>query len=71
MCSSIPGYNVLGQETYSISGTSYLHNSIPVVTSRDLEKCKEGHPKVLKGGMATHALTGVLIVAYWKEGISR
>lgn len=43
---------------------SYLHDPIPVVTRGHLEKCEEGHPKVLEGGVAAHALAGVLIIAY-------
>lgn len=43
---------------------SYLHDPIPVVTRGHLEEREEGHPEVLKGGVAAHALTGVLIVAY-------
>lgn len=42
----------------------YLHDPIPVVACRHLEECEEGHSEVLKGGMAAHALTGVLIIAY-------
>lgn len=59
------------QRHISNKGPSYLHDSIPVITSGDLEKCEEGHPKVLKGGMTAHTLTGVLVVANWKEVIYR
>lgn len=43
---------------------SYLHDPIPVVTRGHLEKCEEGHPKVLEGGVAAHALAGVFIIAH-------
>lgn len=43
---------------------SYLHDPVPVVTRGHLEEREEGHPEVLKGGVAAHTLTGVLIVAY-------
>lgn len=47
---------------------SYLHDSVPVVSRGHLEECEEGHPKVLKGSMTAHALAGVLIIAYCKNG---
>lgn len=43
---------------------SYLHDPIPVVARGHLEEREEGHPEVLKGSVAAHALTGVLIIAY-------
>lgn len=42
----------------------YLHDPIPVVTCGHLEKREEGHPEILKGGVAAHALAGVLVIAY-------
>lgn len=45
----------------------YLHDAIPVVTSGNLEECEESHPKVLKGGVAAHSLTGVVSVTHWKR----
>lgn len=49
----------------------YLHDPIPVVPSGDLEQSEEGHAKVLKGSMAAHPLTWVVLVTHWERRVGR
>lgn len=42
----------------------YLHDAVPVVTSRNLEEREEGHAEVFKGGVAAHSLAGVVGVTH-------
>ncbi len=50
-----------------LSVVLYLHYAVPVVTSGDLEEGEERHTEVLKGGVPTHALTWVVLVAHCRE----
>lgn len=50
-------------------GLAYLHNAVPVVARRDLEQGEEGHAKVLKCGVTTHALARVVCIANCRRGV--
>lgn len=42
---------------------AYLHDAVPVVARGDLEQGEEGHAKVLKGSVTTHALARIVCIA--------
>ena len=43
---------------------AYLHDAVPVVPGGDLEQGEERHAEVLKGGVTTHPLTRVVLIAH-------
>lgn len=47
----------------------YLHDSVPVVSSRDSEQGEERHAEVLERGVSAQTFTRILLRAFWdKEG---